>query len=460
MLPTLTLERPLLETLAREGRLLADAEAVPELPKAVFEARLERFEAAREQAGLDAVVVYADREHAANLLWLTGFAPRFEEALLVAVAGRTPHLLVGNENLEYARFVAQIPLEPVLYQHFSLPDQPRDMHRDLSALFAAAGLERGARVGVIGWKPATALEHAALEVPHFIVEALEGVIGARPTNAAALLVHPKDGLRATLEPEMIALFEYGARLTSQAVLHLIAHLRPGMTEREAAGFLNAHGLELACHPMVNFAPQIVSGLGSPRNRALTRGDYAQVAFGVIGALTCRAARVVTASDPDADDYAALQRNYLEVSRAWYAAVRVGARGGDVVRAVEAVRSSAWSLALNPGHAIHLDEWLGSPFTPGSSLALPSGAALQHDLIPVPNASRACINMEDGVVLADALLRADLERTQGALMRRVEQRRALMQRLGYALHEDVLPLSDSAGVTMPYLFEPQTVALVG
>ena len=33
---------------------------------------------------LDALVVYADREHFANLLWLTNYDPRFEEA----VAGR------------------------------------------------------------------------------------------------------------------------------------------------------------------------------------------------------------------------------------------------------------------------------------------------------------------------------------------------------------------------------------
>ena len=41
-------------------------------------------------AGLDAFVVYADREHFANMAYLTGFEPRFEEALLLLVGDKPP----------------------------------------------------------------------------------------------------------------------------------------------------------------------------------------------------------------------------------------------------------------------------------------------------------------------------------------------------------------------------------
>ena len=40
------------------------------------------------RAGYDRLVVYADREHSANLSFLTGFDPRFEEALLVVGTDR------------------------------------------------------------------------------------------------------------------------------------------------------------------------------------------------------------------------------------------------------------------------------------------------------------------------------------------------------------------------------------
>ena len=47
MLNTVKLERPLLEDLESQGRLLEPNATVPELPRAVYEARWRRLEAAR-----------------------------------------------------------------------------------------------------------------------------------------------------------------------------------------------------------------------------------------------------------------------------------------------------------------------------------------------------------------------------------------------------------------------------
>ena len=74
-------------------------EELPELPVATYRARLDAAVARMRQAGLDALVVYADREHTANLAHLTGFDPRFEEAVLLLDAGGKGRLLVGNECL-------------------------------------------------------------------------------------------------------------------------------------------------------------------------------------------------------------------------------------------------------------------------------------------------------------------------------------------------------------------------
>ena len=49
-------------------------------PRPARLAALRRVAMAR---GYAALVVYGDREHAANIHWLTGFDPRFEEAVLV-----------------------------------------------------------------------------------------------------------------------------------------------------------------------------------------------------------------------------------------------------------------------------------------------------------------------------------------------------------------------------------------
>ena len=68
---------------------------MPAIPDPIYQDRMERLRKRRER-GLDQVV-YADREHSANLSYLTGFDPRFEEALLVVGDDDEPAILVGNE---------------------------------------------------------------------------------------------------------------------------------------------------------------------------------------------------------------------------------------------------------------------------------------------------------------------------------------------------------------------------
>ncbi len=57
----------------------------PVVPGAVYRSRLEEARRRAAAAGLDVLIVYGDREHFANLAWLTAYDPRFEEALLVVV---------------------------------------------------------------------------------------------------------------------------------------------------------------------------------------------------------------------------------------------------------------------------------------------------------------------------------------------------------------------------------------
>ena len=54
--------------------------------------------------------------------------------------GQKPTLLVGNENVNYAKGMAQIELDVVLYQDFSLPDQDRSQNASLESLLQKAGL--------------------------------------------------------------------------------------------------------------------------------------------------------------------------------------------------------------------------------------------------------------------------------------------------------------------------------
>lgn len=427
--------------------------AVPVVPPRVFALRYQNLEARRKQAGFDALLIYADREHAANLGWLTDFTPRFEEALWIQVGGQTPTLLAGNECLGFARAVCKLEARFDLYQEFSLPNQDRSISTDLPSLLRKAGLGRGLQVGLVGWKPMQ-----ALDVPHWIVAAVEEVTGLTPRNATDLLMHPATGLRVLLEPEQIRLAEFASALTSEGIKNWVLGLYEGQPEWEAARHFVSYGLELSCHPMVNFAPQIPSGLKSPRNHRAQLGFYAQAAFGLVGGLTCRAGRLVRSDyREDADKYLELAINYLQVVHAWYAALGVGASAGSVFERAYLTRNDAWDFALNPGHLIHLDEWLSSPFEKGSEVILQSGMAIQQDIIPVPRQGPAVVNMEDGLVLADTDLRRQLEHLDPALMQRVQKRREAMEQLGFQLGEDVLPLSNIQGIFFPFMLQSEYVA---
>jgi hypothetical protein len=308
------------------------------------------------------------------------------------------------------------------------------------------------RCGLVGWKP-----RSEVDVPYWIVSTICELTGTLPANATAMLTAPPDGLRLTLEPEMVQFCEYAASLSSEAVKAWLLDLREGISERDSAEHLQSYGLELSCHPMVNFGRSIPSGLKSPRNAVARRGEYAQCAFGVIGGLTCRAGRLIDSRMPDADHYLELVESYLAVVSAWYGAVRVGVTAGEVVAASVAAKSALWEFALNPGHLLNLEEWAASPFVTGSNVPLRSGNAVQQDIIPIPRNSPAMINMEDGLILADQDLRAELQKLDRSLVARCETRRALMEELGYSLSDDILPLSNVAGVFFPFLLETQLVA---
>lgn len=439
----------------------------PALPARVYEGR---HRALRKLAGdrdIDLLLVWGDREHAANVSYLTGCDPRFEETLLImSVSGkRPPRLLVGNECWGYATDPG-IGLEIELWQDFSLLGQPRDKSRSLLDILTEEGLQPGVRVGCIGMKtysPGLISSKEApqaadlVDLPAFLVDLLRKAVGEQGAiiNSTGLLMDVDDGLRIINEPEQIRLFEYAACITSAGIMSLLEAVRPGIREDELERLLDSRGIPLSCHRMVGFGDKARRGLASASANAASRGDVFTAAFGVEGALTCRAGVVAGGPQelPEAtrEFYPRLIENYFEVVQAWYHAVRVGATGGEVFAATDSVRDPAlFDFALNPGHYLHLDEWVNSPFSPGSPTPLRSGMAIQMDIIPISKGPFLSVNMEDGIVLADHSLRERLWELDPGLMHRVNRRRSYMiEQLGFQLDESLLPLGDTSGWLPPY-----------
>src|SRR6185436_2976061 len=176
-------------------------------------------------------------------------------------------------------------------------------------------------------------------------------------------------------------------------------------------------------------------------------------------LNCRAGFVVE----DAVDLPAAIHDYVdklvgpyfEAIAEWYGALRIGQTGGVLHEIVQRrLGDPFFGIFLNPGHQIHLDEWVNSPISAGSTIELRSGMAFQVDVIPATGTEYFTTNIEDGVALADAGLRASFAAAYPEAWGRIRARRRFMEdALGLTLHEDVLPFSNIPAWLPPFLLAP-------
>jgi hypothetical protein len=432
---------------------------MPEIPADVYAMRLQRFRELAEARGYDRVVVYADREHCANLSYLTGFDPRFEEAMAIVGADDQPAILVGNECFGLAG-AAPVGMRRHYFQDFSLPSQPRNRSKPLAEILGSEGIERGTRVGLVGWKDYGHPE--AVDVPAYIVDEIRTLVGANGVvvNATDLLINAADGLRVINEVEQLAAFEYAACHTSSGVRRLLFELEPEMTEQEAVRLLDWNGMPLSCHLMLTAGSRAGLGLLSPSDRRIEHGDPLTVAFGIWGALNCRAGFVVESADElpsQISDYVGrLVAPYFDAVAEWYRALRIGQVGGALQEIIDRrLGDPFFGIFLNPGHQLHLDEWVNSPVSPGSEIELRSGMALQVDIIPATGTPYFTTNIEDGIALADSDLRHAFASQYPEAWQRIQTRREFMKEsLGIELHPDVLPFSNIPAYLPPFLLSPE------
>lgn len=435
----------------------------PTLTEDIYLRRLERL---RQKCMGDYthVFVYGDREHNANLAYLTGFDARFEEvALVVDIEGNEQWIMVGNEGMGYLE-VSPVKehLQPVLYQPFSLLGQDRSRSSPLKDVLQDTGMTRNSSVGVTGWKyyskQETETPEQWMEVPSYIVDTLR-VVASEVSNATEVFMHQTEGLRAVNEVEQLAVFEYAATLTSQAVRNVIFGVKPGMTEYEAVQLMGLNGYPWSVHLMLSTGERAWIGLPSPSSKVIAKGEAFTTAFGLMGALNCRAGWLVEDESQlpsNIRDYVPkLAAPYFEAIVAWLELMGIGATGGDLYKAVhDRIGDPFYGVELNPGHLIGLDEWVNSPIYEGSKDRIRPGMAIQVDVIPGTGTEYFTINTEDGIAIGDMSIRNRLMELYPETWDRITRRRDYMvDELGVRLKPEVLPFSNLAGHLPPFILNP-------
>jgi hypothetical protein len=436
----------------------------PGIPAETYETRIAETRRRTADAGYDALLVYADREHFANLAYLTRYDPRFEEALLILVPGRTPTLLVGNEGMAYAA-ICPAKVERVLYQTFSLISQPRSSSQPLEVILRKAGIDDacGKRIGIAGWKYFLPIESDAperwVEAPAYIVDVLREM-GCEVYNATALFMEPEHGLRAINDVDQLACFEYASTFGSQGLRDLIFNVRPGMTEYDVARLMGLNGYPISCHPLVLSGERTALGLASPSSRRIQEGDPISASLSLWGSNNARGGFLVKNAEGlpvNIHDYVdKLVAPYFRAIVEWYEHIGIGVAGGELFEIIERhLGDPFFGVGLNPGHLIHLDEWVSSPIYRDSAQRLQPGMAIQVDVIPATNTPYFTTNIEDGIALADEALRSDFARKYPEAWGRIQQRRAFMHDvLGIQLKPEVLPFSNMPAYLPPFWLSPR------
>ena len=441
-------------------------------PAQEYRERLDSILLEMNERNLSHLIVYGDREHFANLYYLTGFDPRFEEAVLVVGRDTIPVILVGNECESYLNVSPLYKTEALRserYQTFSLLDQPRECSRPLKEIFMETGMNENSRIGCVGWKYFSPLEFSdplhAIDIPAYIADLLRNIAGhENVVNATDLFMHPGYGLRTICSLHDIAYFEYTNILASEGMRKMLFGLNEGMLDFDVVRLAGYPGEPLGCHLVFTTEENRDWTLAGPVGAELQKGGVMAANICYRGSNCCRAgwiARSASELPQEAQDYVErFVAPYFTTVNAWLRHLEIGAMGDELWKCVhDRLPNSDFGIYLNPGHLIHYDEWLSSPFYEGSELRLRSGMLIQLDIIP-SSEKYFSTRVEDGFLLADGTLRSEIRDMFPGCYSRCQKRREFMiNHLGLEVPAEVLPLSNIPGIIPPFFLNPEKVLVM-
>lgn len=411
--------------------------------------------------GFSSLIIYADKEHGGSFEYLTGFIPRFEEALQILNVDGKSTLILGNENYNKTKY-SLVESEGILCPLFSLPNQPMGNFKPVDFYLEQASIDQTKKVGLVDWKLLSNdfLDfHSDSAIPAFIIEGLKKIIPENKlVNATQLYIDPEKGARVTNNANEIAHYEYGAALASDSILNAMNTLEEGVTEQKIGNLLQADGQLPNVVTISAFGDRFTNANIYPLNTKLKYGDKVAITNSHKGGLSSRSGYAVR----NEEDLNAVDKNYLEevvkpyfeAYNFWFDNIEIGKNGGefyDEFNAFYPQEKFGWEL--NPGHLTADEEWLASPFFSGSDKTVQSGMIFQVDFIPNQEGHHG-VSAESTVAIGDAELRKDIENKYPELWNRIQERRTYMRdELNIELKEELLPLCSTLAYYRPFFLNP-------
>ncbi len=432
-----------------------------------FEERHKKILQRMKEFNISSLIIYADKEHGGNFEYLTGFIPRFEEALQVLMQDGSSYLILGNENYNKVKY-SRIKSVGIHCPLFSLPNQPMDGFQNFETYLSQIPFDETGKIGLVDWKLLTREfdeESTVTSIPHYIVDSLIDMLGReRLVNASHLYIDPGYGVRVTNNANEIAKYEFGASLASDALLEAYNTIEIGVSEFELGSALNKAGQNPTVVTIAAIGERFEGANLYPRSNKLKSGDKIALTVGYKGGLSSRTGYAVKSlielESIDPHYYEEVVLPYYRAYLYWLQHIELGTVGGDFYEKFAKIYpQEVYGWNLNPGHLTADEEWLSSPFYQGSDRIIQSGMIFQVDFIPNQSGHQG-VSAEATVAIADETLRNEIKNQYPELYNRFQKRRDYIEStLGISLAPHWLPMGSTLGYLRPFMLDHSTALVL-
>lgn len=334
-----------------------------DIPHVEFVQRIRKLQAAMEQKGLDAVMVYGDEYRRENLRYVSGFWPIFERGACFVGRRGEPVYAGAPEGERYAREMC--PWQDVRnIREFACVSVPESIDYPLASFSSLEEVLRqvlngGKRLGLVGgWD---------LSGP--LLERIRKAFDGAEIVEADDILHK---LRLIKTDAEVACLEQAGRLACEGYRALMQHAVPGNTERQAAGAAEGAarmaGAEAIAFTIFGSGKRAETIIGRPTEKIIEDGDMIMAALAVQYQGYVSTVEYPFVAGAASEGQARFLDALFEAANRQLAYLKDGVVMGDMVRAVKAVferrRLSAYDV-YPPMHGIGLAE-AESPYPDANS----------------------------------------------------------------------------------------------
>ncbi len=243
------------------------------IPESEYGKRVQKASQLAAQEGYDVFIANSNEADFANVRYFSYYWPLFEIAgVAISPEGKSA-LIIGPESGNFAEDRSKIDNIHLMTEYResadpAYPDVPVSSFKDV---FESVGVSNPKRIGVAGWLITTMPVYQSLRAAFPDAEII---------NADQIMTD----LRVIKSEAELECLREGLRIAEEIFPHVIENLKPGMTELQAVGMVNAllyeRGAECESLPSYVFAGKSTThAISRPTHNVLKKGDMIQLNYG-------------------------------------------------------------------------------------------------------------------------------------------------------------------------------------